>query len=87
MSLQIGEMPDSNPGLLVLQSGALPLRKGEHIHSDGNDVNINCIILKSEKGKFYKYKIYRKLPNFALRDYKKMYFRGNPNHNQNIAGA
>jgi hypothetical protein len=25
MSLQVGEMPDSNPGLQVLQSGALPI--------------------------------------------------------------
>ncbi len=25
MSLHVGEMPDSNPGLQVLQSGALPL--------------------------------------------------------------
>ena len=25
MSLQVGEMPDLNPGLQVLQSGALPL--------------------------------------------------------------
>ena len=25
MSLQVGEMPDSNPGLQVVQSGALPL--------------------------------------------------------------
>ena len=31
MSLQVGEMPDSNPGLQVSQSGALPL--SHHIPS------------------------------------------------------
>ena len=28
MSLQVGEMPDSNPGLQVLQPGALPKQSG-----------------------------------------------------------